>query len=219
MALRIGGIPVLLSPTDLAHGVRAVLGWTDDAVGVVAALPGRVDRLLDEAEALLTRMRVLAERVDAVAKNAETVTAAAGEVVTAATAVTTSAQSVIAQTTTTVVRADEAVTGAAQAMAEATGLLTLYRPIAERAAPMARQFVDEFSAEELHAAIRMIDAFPRLTEHVEQDVLPLLGTLSHVGPDVRELISVVTDVRDALSSLPGLRLLLPRREEPRPGNG
>jgi uncharacterized protein YoxC len=216
MALRIGGIPVLLSPTDVADGIRAVLGWTDDAVEVVADLPGRVDRLLTEAEALLTQMRVLAERVDAVATNAETVTAAAGQVVTAATAVTTSAQGVIAQTTTTVARADEAVAGAATAMAEATGLLTLYQPIAEKAAPMARQFVEEFSVEELHAAIRMVDTIPRLTEHVEQDLLPLLGTLNHVGPDMRELISLVTDVRNALSSLPGLRLLLPRRAEPGP---
>lgn len=216
MALRIGGIPVLLSPADVADGIRAVLGWTDDALEVVADLPGRVDRLLTEAETLLTQMRVLAERVDAVATNAETATAAASQVVTAATAVTTSAQGVIAQTTTTVAQADEAVAGAAKAMAEATGVLALYQPIAEKAAPMARQFVDEFSVEELHAAIRMVDTIPRLTEHVEKDVLPLLSTLSHVGPDMRELISVVTDVRNALASMPGLRLLLPRREDQRP---
>ena len=216
MALRIGGVPVLLSPSDVAGGIRAVLGWTDDAMEVVADLPGRVDRLLGEAETLLGQMRQLAERVERVAANAETVTAAAGQVVSTATSVTTAAETVITQSTAAVSKADVAIAEAARAAAEATGVLALYQPIAEKAAPMARQFVDEFSAEELHAAIRMVDAIPRLTEHVEADVLPLLATLDHVGPDLRELISLVTDVRNALASMPGLRLLLPRRAESPP---
>jgi hypothetical protein len=113
--------------------------------------------------------------------------------------------------------ADVAISEAARAAAEASGVLALYQPIAEKAAPMARQFVEEFSAEELHAAIRMVDAIPRLTSHVESDVLPLLATLDHVGPDLRELITLVTDVRNALASMPGLRLLLPRRGEGQQG--
>jgi uncharacterized protein YoxC len=206
MALRIGGIPVLLSPSDVAGGIRAVLGWTDEAVELVGELPGRVDRLLTEAEALLGLMRQLAERVERVAESAE-------QVVSTATSVTTAAETVIAQSTAAVSNADVAISQAARAAAEATGVLALYQPIAEKAAPMARQFVEEFSAEELHAAIRMVDAIPRLTSHVEADVLPLLATLDHVGPDLRELISLVTDVRNALASMPGLRLLLPRRAE------
>ncbi|MGI5125465.1 hypothetical protein ACQEVB_01495 [Pseudonocardia sp. CA-107938] len=211
MALRIGGVPVLLSPSDVASGIRALVGWTDDAVELVADLPARVDRLLGEAEALLGEMRRLAERVEHVAASAE-------QVVSTATAVTAGAESVIAQTTESVRQADEAIAQAARAAAEATGVLALYQPIAEKAAPMARQFVEEFSTEELHAAIRMVDTIPRLTAHLEQDVLPLLGTLDHVGPDLRELISLVTDVRNALASVPGFRGWL-RREEPRPGNG
>jgi len=206
MALRIGGIPVLLSPSDVAGGIRAVLGWTDEAVELVGELPGRVDRLLTEAEALLGLMRQLAERVERVAESAE-------QVVSTATSVTTAAETVIAQSTAAVSNADVAISQAARAAADATGVLALYQPIAEKAAPMARQFVEEFSAEELHAAIRMVDAIPRLTAHVEDDVLPLLTTLDHVGPDLRELISLVTDVRNALASMPGLRLLLPRRGE------
>jgi len=216
MALRIGGIPVLLSPSDVAGGIRAVLGWTDEAVELVAELPGRVDRLLNEAELLLGQMRLLAERVERVATSAETVTAAAEQVVGTATSVTAAAETVIAQSTAAVSKADVAIAEAARAAAEASGVLALYQPIAEKAAPMARQFVEEFSAEELHAAIRMVDAIPRLTAHVEDDVLPLLTTLDHVGPDLRELITLVTDVRNALASMPGLRLLLPRREESRP---
>lgn len=188
MALRIGGIPVLLSPTDLAGGIRAVLGWTDEAVHLVADLPARVDRLLTEAEALMVQMRDLTQKVD----------------------------EVVMESAATVAQADEAVAGAATAVADATRVLAVYQPIVDKAAPMARTFVEEFSAEELHAAIRMVDAIPRLTEHVESDILPLLATLDHVGPDLRELISVVTDVRNALASTPGLRRLLPRRDEPRP---
>lgn len=216
MALRIGGVPVLFSPAEVAGGIRAVLGWTDEAVDLVAGLPGRVDRLLADAETLLGEVRRLAERVATIAEQAEAATAAAEQVVATATTVTTTAEEVVAQTTESVQRADAAIADAARAAAEASGLLATYQPIAERAAPLAKQFVEEFSAKELHAAIRMVDSLPRLTEHIESDVLPLLATLDHVGPDLRELIALVTDVRNALASVPGMRLLRGRRSAEQP---
>ena len=45
---------LLRSPSDLAAAARSVLGWTDEAVQVVADLPARVAALLDEAERLVT---------------------------------------------------------------------------------------------------------------------------------------------------------------------
>ena len=159
-------------------------------------------------------MRQLAERVERVAESAETVTTAAEQVVSTATSVTTAAETVIAQSTAAVSNADVAISQAARAAADATGVLALYQPIAEKAAPRWRGSSSRSSRRRSCArAIRMVDAIPRLTSHVEADVLPLLATLDHVGPDLRELISLVTDVRNALASMPGLRLLLPRRAE------
>ena len=55
---------LLRSPSDLAAAARSVLGWTDEAVQVVADLPARVAALLDEAERLVTRVGDTLDRVD-----------------------------------------------------------------------------------------------------------------------------------------------------------
>jgi hypothetical protein len=82
-----------------------------------------------------------------------------------------------------------------------------------KAAPLARQFVDELSPEEITAAIRMVDAFPALQAHLIDDVLPLLGKLDQVGPDLHKLLEVTEDLRLAIAGLPGLKMLRRRGEE------
>src|SRR4051812_49245640 len=61
--LSLGGL--LRSPSDLASAIRSVLGWTDEAVQVVADLPARVAALIDEAERLVARVGETLDRVDA----------------------------------------------------------------------------------------------------------------------------------------------------------
>ncbi len=110
-------------------------------------------------------------------------------------------------------RAD-ALVGRAGTLAEgASGLLDTYQPIAEQAAPLARRFVQEFSEEELAAAIRLVDQLPKLTEHVESDIMPILATLDRVGPDVHELLNQLREVRQAIQGIPGFRLFRRRGEE------
>ena len=100
------------------------------------------------------------------------------------------------------------------ALAEgAGGLLDTYQPIAAQAAPLARRFVQEFSEEELVAAIRLVDQLPRLTAHMESDIMPLLATLDRVGPDVHELLNQLREVRQAIQGIPGFRLFRKRGEE------
>jgi hypothetical protein len=92
-------------------------------------------------------------------------------------------------------------------------MLTLYQPIAEKAAPLARRFVEEFSEEEVQAAIKLIDQLPDLTHHVITDVMPILVTLDKVGPDVHELLNQLDEIRQAINGIPGFRLLRRRGEE------
>ena len=72
---------------------------------------------------------------------------------------------------------------------------------------MLRQFVDEFSEEEVQALIRLVDQVPMFTEHMETDIMPILATLDRVGPDVHELLDVLKDVRLAIQGVPGFWLL------------
>lgn len=192
MPLRVGGLPVP-TPSDLAGALRSVVGWTDGAVQVLADLPGRAATLLDEAEQLLAR-------VDAVVDRAEALVARVDEVAGSAAAVAD--------------RAGEVAAGAGEVAAEAGAtargaqeLLDLYRPTAERGAPLLRRFVEEFSEAEMTALVRLVDQVPRFTEHMVTDIMPILATLDRVGPDVHELLDVLKDVRLAIQGVPGFRLL------------
>lgn len=265
--LRIAGLPVW-GPTDMIAGARAVLGWTDDAVEVVAALPERVSGLLDAAEHLVGRIALVADRVEAIADRADgiigsvdgvlasartavervdavlvdtdrlvrridpllaevnTVAAGAAALITragevadgAATLVAGAgevadgARTVVASAGAVADRADTVVAQAAGAAGSASDLLGVYQPIALRAAPLAQRFVEEFSEAELHAAIRMVDQLPQLTEHLESDIMPILATLDRVGPDVHELLNQLKEVRQAIQGIPGFRLLRRRGE-------
>ena len=212
MALRIGGLP-LLTPSDLAAAMRSVLGWTDDAVQVVADLPRRVAALLDEAEILVDRLGgaldgvdILVGRVDVVLAEVATVVGDASRVVTRADEVAAGAGGVVVRADA-VARSAQPVVEEAQAAARSTReLLDLYGPTAERAAPFLRRFVEQVSDHEVEAMIRLIDHVPQFTEHMESDIMPVLAKLDQVGPDVHELLDVLKDVRLAIQGLPGFAL-------------
>jgi hypothetical protein len=102
---------------------------------------------------------------------------------------------------------------AESAAADATELLEAYAETLRKGAPLAARFVDELSPEEVTAAIRMVDQLPRLREHLVEDVMPLLGKLDQVGPDLHKLLEVTEDLRLAINGIPGLRMLRRRGEE------
>ena len=59
----------------------------------------------------------------------------------------------------------------------------------------------------------MVDQLPQLRDHLVEDVMPLLGKLDQMGPDLHKLLEVTEDLHLAISGLPGLRLLKRRGEE------
>jgi ABC-type transporter Mla subunit MlaD len=233
MPLRVGGLSVL-SPSDIAAAARSLLGWTDEAVQLLADLPVRVAGLVDEAERLVRRVGDTLDRVDAavdrvegvvdgvegVVDDARGMVGRVGTVADGAEAVATRAGDVADRAGTVADRADQVVeqivpvTGAAEALLEAVGatsaeahaLLESFRPVAERGAPLLQHFVDEFSVQELHALVRLVDQVPRFTEHMESDIMPVLAKLDQVGPDVHELLDVLKDVRLAIQGVPGFAL-------------
>ena len=191
---------LLRSPSDLAAAARSVLGWTDEAVQVVADLPARVAALLDEAERLVTRVGDTLDRVDAVTGRAD----AAVERVER---VTGNAEQVVERIIPITGAADAVLESVGATSAGAQALLEVFQPMTERGAPLLQHFIDEFSVDELHALIRLIDHVPQFTEHMETDIMPVLAKLDQVGPDVHELLDVLKDVRLAIQGVPGFSLL------------
>ena len=230
MAVQIAGVTVP-GPADVLSGVIgtawSVAGWGVRTVEVAAGLPERADRLLEQIEKLLGRIDDLAGRADSLVGRVDTVAAAAEHTVLAATAVTAQATAVVSRATLVTDGADLVVSGAgritetasavvgqaAEASQGAAELLRIFQPLAARAAPLANTFVHELSEQEVAAAVRMVDQLPRLAEHLENDVMPILATLDRVGPDMHELLNVVKDLRRAIDGIPGLSYLR-RRNAP-----
>jgi uncharacterized protein YoxC len=211
---------LLRSPSDLAAAARSVLGWTDEAVQVVADLPARVAALLDEAERLVTRVGDTLDRVDAAVDRVDAVVGRVNAEVDRVDGVVDGVERVAGHADQVVERIIP-ITGAADAVLETVGatgagaqaLLEVFQPMAERGAPLLQHFLDEFSVEELHALIRLIDHVPQFTEHMEADIMPVLAKLDQVGPDVHELLDVLKDVRLAIEGLPGFSLFRRRGAE------
>lgn len=121
---------------------------------------------------------------------AETVVARAGDLVDRTERVVGDAEAAVVEARRVTAGADEQVVAA--------------RPILE--------FLQEFSSHEVQAAISLVDELPRLSNHLNEDILPILATLRQVGPDLHELLEVANDVRQAILGIPGFDFLRRRGE-------
>ena len=206
-------MPIIPSPASLFEFGRATIGRVVESAASLVTVPVRLLGLLgqaellvnritviaDQAEALVGRVSGVADQAEATAREARTITAAAALAVEEVARISVEASAVIGTVDT--------------ATAEARSMLDAYAPTLRRAAPLAARFVDELSTEEVTAAIRMVDTLPRLRMHLVEDVIPLLGKLDQVGPDLHKLLEVTEDLHLAIAGLPGLRMLRRRGED------
>jgi methyl-accepting chemotaxis protein len=124
----------------------------------------------------------------------------------------TAAESVVARADELVRRTERVVAGAENAVADAKVVTAAAQAQVTATQPLI-EFVEEFSAHEVQAAIRLVDELPRLSAHLNDDVLPILTTLNRVGPDIHELLDVAKDVRQAILGIPGFEFLRRRGED------
>ncbi|WP_067507284.1 hypothetical protein [Actinoplanes sp. TFC3] len=225
----------LLSQTELAVNRLTVLAERAES------LIDRVERVTGEAEQTISGANAIMRRVDELVSEAGETTRAAGQIVADAAATTRAAGQVVSDAASTTTAAGKIVTdaaattaaageivvsagqtsdAAAQVVAEAKGLaatgkelLDGYAPTLSRAAPLIARFIDDLTPEEVTAAIRMVDQLPELRRHLTEDVMPLLGKLDQVGPDLHSLLEVTNDLHLAIVGMPGLKLLRRRGAE------
>jgi methyl-accepting chemotaxis protein len=124
----------------------------------------------------------------------------------------TMAESVVARADELMRRTERTIAGAEDAVAHARKVTGSAEEQLATVQPLMR-FAEEFSTHEVHAAIKLVDELPRLSRHLNDDILPILGTLSRVGPDIHELLAVANDVRQAILGIPGFDYLRRRGEE------
>jgi hypothetical protein len=169
-------------------------------VVTLASVPARLLRLVDGAELLLVRATTALDEVERAVGDARAATVAATAVLDEAAATSASAAVLVGEAAATSAGAAVAVEQAARSAVTAGELVTAYEP-------GLRQFIENLSADEVDAAIRMVDELPRLAHHLNADVMPILATLDRVGPDIHELLNVTRDLRQAIIGIPGFGML------------
>ena len=60
------------------------------------------------------------------------------------------------------------------------------------------------------------DRLPTVLRRVDEELIPALDTLGKVGPDVREVVQTVEELRSSIAGMPALQALRRRRQ---PGGG
>jgi methyl-accepting chemotaxis protein len=124
----------------------------------------------------------------------------------------TAAEQAVARANELVDRTDAVVTSAEDAVHQAREVTRAADEVVQATKPMLK-FVAELSAHEVEAAIKLVDELPKLAEHMTRDIMPILGTMERVGPDIHELLDVVKDLRQAIQGIPGFGYLRRRGEE------
>jgi methyl-accepting chemotaxis protein len=122
------------------------------------------------------------------------------------------AESVVARADELVRRTERVLSGAEKAVEHAERVTMAAEAQVTAAQPLL-EFMEEFSTHEVQAAIKLVDELPRLSAHLNDDVLPILTTLNRVGPDIHELLDVAKDVRQAIQGIPGFDFLRRRGED------
>jgi hypothetical protein len=169
--------------------VRSVTGVADMSA-VLLALPGRLVGLVSDAEQTLAAARMTVARIQALLDRVDGITGTADEAIHAAHRTTTAAAAVVEQ--------------AAALTASAAPLLASYAEPLRRLEPAARRLAGTTVPDEVEALVRLLDRLPDLAEAMDHDVLPLLGRLGQLSPDIDELLDGVGQLNHLIHRLPKL---------------
>jgi hypothetical protein len=80
-------------------------------------------------------------------------------------------------------------------------------------APAVRRLAASIDPDEVEAVVAFIDRLPQLMTHLDEDILPVIGSLGSVGTDVHDLLDTMQDLRHVVKGFPGSRLFRRRGAE------
>jgi Mg2+ and Co2+ transporter CorA len=171
-------------PALLTRPVNAAV----DATVALLALPGRVLGLMASVEQTLAAVR------DAVART-EGHLEQVGQIIVRVDGVVQAAGQAVAAAAVTVERVDSLTASAAP-------LLESYSEPLRRLEPTVRRMADTTAPHEVDALVTLIDRLPRLAHAMDGDVIPLLGRIEQIGPDLNQLLDSVSDLNHMMNRMP-----------------
>lgn len=196
-------------------------------VGRLEALLDRVGGLVDRVAAVVDRAEATMERADAAVRRAEGTIGGANAAIAAVGGTQQRADAAIEAVAATREKADEAVTAVSRTTAHADGVVGRAEGLVDRVqpmvgdyaeplallAPVVRRLAETLEPDEVEALVRMIDQLPSLATHLDEVVLPVLGSMDTVGDDVHDLLETMQDLRQVVKGFPGSRLFRRRGAE------
>jgi ABC-type transporter Mla subunit MlaD len=102
-------------------------------------------------------------------------------------------------------------------VARATGLLDRLEPSLTTLQPTLERLAATTDRHEVDALVALLDHLPRLVGQLENDVLPVLTTLSTVAPDLHDLLDSSRELSVLLGKMPGFGLVRKRVEDRQAG--
>ncbi len=185
------------------------MSFLDDGVRLLrtaAGLPQRVIGLVGEAEDLLAQARTSLASLETISTDAAASILRVSHLLDATDAVVVRTETITEDATETL--------GAARTLTQdAAAMVGSVQPELAKLLPLLEKFANKLSEAEVDAAIALVDELPVITRSLREDILPILGTLDHVGPDINELLHVMDDVRKAVLGVPGFSFFKRRGEE------
>lgn len=178
-------------PTVLVHPVAVLtrpVAAVFDATVTLLALPGRVIGLVAAAEQTLAAVNEAVARTQAhLERTGHIITRVDGVVETAGHAARAAAATVDKVGALT---------------ASAAPLLESYSEPLRRLEPTVRRMADTIDPKEVDALVSLIDRLPRLASAMDGDVLPLLGRIEQVSPDLNQMLDNVSDLNRLVNRMP-----------------
>ncbi len=86
----------------------------------------------------------------------------------------------------------------------ASTLMARLEPPLNELLPVLERLAETTEADEVDAMVALIDQLPALATRVEEDVLPVLDSLTTVAPDLRHLLETSQELNEMLGKIPGI---------------
>ena len=212
---------------ELVPRLGRVVGRLEALLDRVGGLVDRVETVVDRAETTMDGLDRTRQRADAAVRRAEGTIDGADSAIAAVGGTQQRADAAIEAVAATREKADEAITAVGRTTAHADGVLGRAEGMVGRVEPMVgdyseslallapavRRLAQTLEPDEVEALVRMIDQLPSLSTHLDEVVLPVLGSMDSVGDDVHDLLETMRDLRQVVKGFPGSRLFRRRGAE------
>ncbi|WP_375489862.1 hypothetical protein [uncultured Jatrophihabitans sp.] len=165
----------------ISRAVDAAAYGPEVARRITALLP-RAETFLDTAELLLSRVGDVVDRLDRCEAHI---------------------RAVVQRVATSERIARDVIDDTAELQRSARTIFDVYEPVLHGASGTAAHASERFGPSQVDALVAYLDFLPML-EEIDKQLVPMMGTLGTVAPDLAQLLAVSRGLNEMLGSLPGL---------------